>query len=56
MPLPTRIRFDALQREYVPRSLTASFTDGWSVDVADAGFIERIVEQWRAQKMLLPEV
>ncbi|MEQ1930422.1 MAG: DUF87 domain-containing protein [Parvularculaceae bacterium] len=56
VPLPTRIRFDALPRELVPRSLTASFTDGWSVDVEDSGFIDRIVEQWRAQKMLLPEV
>lgn len=56
VPLPTRIRFDALQRDDVPRSLTASFTDGWSVDVEDGGFIDRIVEQWRAQKMLLPEV
>jgi DNA helicase HerA-like ATPase len=56
VPLPTRIRFDALPREFVPRSLTASFTDGWSVEVEDGGFIDRIVEQWRAQKMLLPEV
>ncbi len=56
VPLPTRIRFDALPREAVPRSLTASFTDGWSVDVEDKGFIARIVEQWRAQKLLLPDV
>ena len=56
VPLPTRIRFDALPREAVPRSLTASFTDGWSVDVDDKAFISRIVEQWRAQKLLLPDV
>jgi DNA helicase HerA-like ATPase len=56
VPLPTRIRFDALPRDRVPRSLTASFTDGWSVDVDDDGFLDRIVEQWRAQRMLLPEV
>ncbi|MEK7265988.1 MAG: DUF87 domain-containing protein [Pseudomonadota bacterium] len=56
VPLPTRIRFDALPRESVPRSLTASFTDGWSVDVDDKAFISRIVEQWRAQKLLLPDV
>ncbi len=56
VPLPTRIRFDALPRDVVPRSLTASFTDGWSVDVEETGFIDRIVEQWRAQRMLLPEV
>ncbi|MEQ8935923.1 MAG: DUF87 domain-containing protein, partial [Amphiplicatus sp.] len=56
VPLPTRIRFDALPRDVVPRSLTASFTDGWSVDVDDDGFLDRIVEQWRAQRLLLPEV
>jgi len=56
VPLPTRIRFDALPRDAVPRSLTASFTDGWSVDVDDPSFISRIVEQWRAQKLLLPDV
>lgn len=54
--LPTRIRFDALPRDYVPRSLTASFTDGWSIEADEEGFIERIVEQWRAQKLILPEV
>jgi DNA helicase HerA-like ATPase len=56
VPMPTRIRFDALPRDAVPRSLTASFSDGWSVELEDGGFIERIVEQWRAQRMLLPDI
>ena len=56
VPLPTRIRFDALPRECVPKSLTASFTDGWSIEIDDEGFVDRIVEQWRAQKMLLPDI
>lgn len=56
VPLPTRIRFDALPRDLIPRSQTASFSDGWSVAVDDPTFLDRIVEQWRAQKMLLPEV
>jgi len=56
VPMPTRIRFDALPGDAVPRSLTASFSDGWSVELEDSGFIERIVEQWRAQRMLLPEI
>lgn len=56
VPMPTRIRFDALPRDAVPRSLTASFADGWSVEMEDNGFIERIVEQWRAQRMILPEI
>ncbi|MEM9494469.1 MAG: ATP-binding protein [Pseudomonadota bacterium] len=54
VPLPTRIRFDALPRECVPQSLTASFSDGWSIEITDEGFIERIVEQWRAQRLMLP--
>jgi len=56
VPLPTRIRFDALSRNFIPRSLTASFSDGWSVDMEDDGFIDRIVEQWRAQRFLLPDM
>ena len=56
VPMPTRIRFDALPKEAVPRSMNASFTDGWSVDIEDDSFVERIVEQWRAQRMLLPEI
>ncbi len=56
VPMPTRIRFDALPSDAVPRSLMASFSDGWSVEMDDESFIERIVEQWRAQKMLLPQI
>ncbi|MFQ5563511.1 MAG: ATP-binding protein [Parvularculaceae bacterium] len=56
VPMPTRIRFDALPREAVPRSMTANFTQGWSAEINDKNFIERIVEQWRAQRMLPPKV
>lgn len=56
VPMPTRIRFDALPPEAVPRSLNACFTDGWSVDIEDNSFIDRIVEQWRAQRMLAPDL
>ncbi len=56
VPLPTRIRFDALQRADIPRSLTTNFTDGWSVEVDDDHYIRRIVEQWRAQRLLPPEI
>ena len=56
VPMPTRIRFDALPSDSVPRSLTACFTDGWSVEIEDNSFIDRIVEQWRAQRMLTPEI
>lgn len=56
VPLPTRIRFDAVRRSDVPRSLTASFTDGWTVEVDDDHYVRRIVEQWRAQRLLPPEI
>ncbi|WP_428409608.1 ATP-binding protein [Hyphococcus sp.] len=56
VPMPTRIRFDALPADAVPRSFTASFTDGWSVEIEDNSFIDRIVEQWRAQRMLTPDI
>lgn len=56
VPMPTRIRFDGLPANAVPRSLTACFTDGWSVEIEDNSFIDRIVEQWRAQRMLTPDL
>ncbi len=56
VPMPTRIRFDALPTNAIPRSLTACFTDGWSVEIEDNSFIDRIVEQWRAQRMLTPDL
>ncbi len=56
VPLPTRIQFDTLPREAMPRSLTANFTSGWSMEIEDERFIERIVEQWRAQRLIPPEI
>jgi len=56
VPLPTRMRFDAVRRDDIPRSLTASFTDGWSIEMEDNHYVKRIVEQWRAQRMLPPEI
>ncbi len=53
--MPMRMRFDALQPEAVPNSTTASFSDGWSVEVEDTDFLDRVVEQWRAQRMLTPD-
>ena len=56
VPMPTRIRFDALPRGAVPSAVNASFSDGWTVDVENTEFLSRIVEQWRAQRMLLPDI
>ncbi|MBI1392867.1 MAG: DUF87 domain-containing protein [Alphaproteobacteria bacterium] len=50
--LPCRIRFDAVSRETTPRSLTSSFTEAWAISIEDEAFLERIVDQWRAQKIL----
>ncbi|MEM9262450.1 MAG: DUF87 domain-containing protein, partial [Pseudomonadota bacterium] len=50
--LPSRIRFDALPREEIPRSLTSSFTDAWAIANEDHSFLERVVDQWRTQRIL----
>ncbi|MFT3671211.1 ATP-binding protein [Aestuariivirga sp.] len=47
--LPTRIKFDMLPANELPRSNTASFTKNWAQDVPDDGFLQEIVHRWRAQ-------
>jgi len=47
--LPTRIRFDTLPPHALPRSATASFSDNWSNDVEDTGFLADVVARWRNQ-------
>ncbi|MEM8987009.1 MAG: DUF87 domain-containing protein [Pseudomonadota bacterium] len=49
VPLPTRMRFDALPKDAIPRSATANFARRWSADTTDATFIEEVVARWRAQ-------
>jgi len=56
IPLPARIRFDALARDDIPRALTASFVDGWSVEMQDSSYVQRIVDQWRAQRLIEPDL
>ena len=46
--LPVRIRFDELAKENMPRSSTARFSERWQKSVGDEGFIEGVVERWRA--------
>ena len=48
MTLPVRIRFDELAKENMPRSSTARFSERWQKSVGDEGFIEGVVERWRA--------
>jgi DNA helicase HerA-like ATPase len=47
--LPTRMKFDLLPPEELPRSNTASFTKNWAKDLPDDGFLSEIVSRWRAQ-------
>jgi hypothetical protein len=47
--LPTRIKFDMLPAAESPKSNTASFTENWSKDLPDDGFLQEVVNRWRAQ-------
>ena len=47
--LPTRIKFDMLPPNELPRSNTASFTQNWAKDLPDDTFLHEIVNRWRAQ-------
>ena len=47
--LPTRIKFDMLPENELPRSNTASFTKNWAKDLPDDTFLHEIVHRWRAQ-------
>jgi uncharacterized protein len=47
--LPTRIKFDMLPANELPRSTTASFTKNWAKDLPDDTFLHEIVSRWRAQ-------
>ncbi len=47
--LPTRIKFDMLPADELPKSNTASFTKNWARDLPDDSFLHEIVHRWRAQ-------
>jgi uncharacterized protein len=47
--LPTRIKFDLLPADELPRSNTASFTKNWAKDLPDDSFLHEVVSRWRAQ-------
>ncbi len=51
VPLPVRIRFDELPKKHLPRSSTARFSEKWQVSVGDEGFLDAVVERWRASGM-----
>ena len=47
--LPTRIKFDLLPANELPRSNTASFSKNWAKDLPDDSFLLEVVSNWRAQ-------
>lgn len=48
MSLPVRIKFDELPKHALPRSSTARFSERWQTSMGDDGFLDQIVERWRA--------
>ncbi len=46
--LPVRIKFDELPKSALPRSSTARFSEKWQHSVGDEGFLDQVVERWRA--------
>lgn len=48
VPIPVRIRFDELPADALPRSTTANFSERWQESEVDEGFLEAVVERWRA--------
>jgi DNA helicase HerA-like ATPase len=47
--VPTRIRFDDLDKDRRPHSDGATFSEAWQTDAANRDFIERGIRRWRAQ-------
>ncbi len=50
--LPTRIKFDLLPPDCLPKSNTASFSENWNRDVTDPAFLDKIVACWRQQTQM----
>ncbi|MFA5956681.1 ATP-binding protein [Hyphomicrobium sp.] len=48
MALPVRIKFDELPKHALPRSSSANFSERWQKPLNDEGFLDQIVERWRA--------
>uniref|UniRef100_UPI0025D3A7C3 helicase HerA domain-containing protein n=1 Tax=uncultured Hyphomicrobium sp. TaxID=194373 RepID=UPI0025D3A7C3 len=46
--IPVRIKFDELPTNVLPRSTTARFSEKWQESLGDEGFLDAVVERWRA--------
>ena len=49
--LPVRIKFNELDKDSLPRSSTAKFSEKWQVSVEDVSFLDTVVERWRSSNM-----
>ncbi len=52
--LPTRMKFDLLPDDSLPKSTTASFSHNWSQEITDEHFLVDIVARWRQQNFNPP--
>jgi len=46
--LPVRIKFRVLEKENLPRSSTAAFSEKWQNGIEDISFLNDVVERWRS--------
>lgn len=53
--LPTRMKFDLLPSDALPKSATASFTECWANDIVNDAFLPGVVDRWRQQNLARPE-
>ncbi|MEM8952230.1 MAG: ATP-binding protein [Pseudomonadota bacterium] len=48
--MPMRIRFDRLQEDESPQSMTARFSEVWRAPPVDRTFVGEVVERWRTHQ------
>lgn len=49
VPVPARVRFDALPPAHLPRSKTAPFSDAWQTNGAVEDLLDSVIARWRAE-------
>ncbi|MEM7042175.1 MAG: ATP-binding protein [Pseudomonadota bacterium] len=45
--MPVRIRFDRLDQDHRPQSMTARFSEAWRATPVDKVFVREVVDRWR---------
>ncbi len=53
--IPTRVRFDRLPEDAMPRNGTTQFSKIWQKDSNDREFLDDIVARWRARNRTVPD-